>query len=41
MDRVMDRVATPSEFRQQAAHCRTLAEMAPDERVRALLVSMA
>ena len=37
----MDRVATPSEFRQQAAHCRTLAETAPDERVRALLVSMA
>jgi len=35
----MDRVATP--FRQQAAHCRTLAEMAPDERVRALPLSMA
>jgi hypothetical protein len=37
----MDRVATPSDFRQQAAHCHTLAETARDERVRALLLSMA
>jgi hypothetical protein len=37
----MDRHAIVSECRQQAAHCRTRAETASDERVRALLVSMA
>jgi hypothetical protein len=39
--RLMDRHAIVSECRQQAAHCRTRAETASDERVRALLVSMA
>src|SRR5215471_6182848 len=39
--RLMDRHAIVSECRQQAAHCRTRAETANDERVRALLVSMA
>jgi hypothetical protein len=37
----MDRHAIVSECRQQAAHCRTRAETANDERVQALLVSMA
>jgi hypothetical protein len=37
----MDRLATASECRAQAAHCRMLADAATDERVRALLVSMA
>jgi len=39
--RLMDRLAIVSECRQQAAYCRTRAETASDERVRALLVSMA
>jgi hypothetical protein len=37
----MDSLAIVNECRQQAAHCRTRAETASDERVRALLVSMA
>src|SRR5262245_36230143 len=37
----MDRHAIVSECRQQAAHCRTRAETVSDERVRALLISMA
>jgi hypothetical protein len=37
----MDRLATPSECRQQAALCRTRADAATDERVRALWISMA
>ena len=39
--RLMDRHAIVSECRQQAAHRRTRAKTANDERVRALLVSMA
>ena len=39
--RLMDRHAIVSECRQQAAHCRMRAETANDERVQALLVSMA
>jgi hypothetical protein len=39
--RLMDRHAIVSECRQQAAHCRARAETASDERVSALLVSMA
>jgi hypothetical protein len=37
----MGRLVTPSEYRQQAAHCRKRAETVRDERVRAVLVSMA
>jgi hypothetical protein len=37
----MDCLATVSECRQQDAHCRTRAETATDEEVRALWVSMA
>jgi hypothetical protein len=38
---IMHRLATPSECRQQATHCRTRADTATDERVRALWISMA
>jgi hypothetical protein len=38
---LMDHLATLSEFRQQAVRCHALARTANDERVRALLVSMA
>jgi hypothetical protein len=37
----MDSLAIVNECRQQAAHCRTRAETASDERVRPLLASMA
>src|SRR5262245_40830975 len=37
----MDRFATPSECRQHAVHCRTRADTATGERVRALWISMA
>jgi hypothetical protein len=37
----MDRFATPSECWQQAALCRTRADAATDERMRALWISMA
>ncbi len=37
----MDRLATPSECRQQAALCRARADAATDERVRVLWISMA
>jgi hypothetical protein len=37
----VDRRTTSTECRQQAAHCRKRAETVMDERVRAVLVSMA
>ena len=37
----MDRLGIANECRQQASYCRTRAETASDEKVRALLVSMA
>jgi hypothetical protein len=37
----MESLATPSECRAQAAHCRRLAATTADERVRALLVATA
>jgi hypothetical protein len=39
--RHMENLATPSECRAQAAHCRRLAATTADERVRALLVAAA
>jgi hypothetical protein len=38
---LMDRFATPSECWQQAALCRTRADAAADERLRAVWISMA
>jgi hypothetical protein len=38
---LMDRFATPSECREQAALCRTRADAAADERLRAVCISMA
>jgi hypothetical protein len=37
----MDRFTTPSECRQQAVLCRTRADAAADERLRAVWISMA